>query len=464
MTVVLDPGGAAPAVATPVPGPKGLPLLGNILDFGRDQIGFLERHTRTYGDLVRVDFAGWPTVLVHDMEAIEHVLVGNPGNFIKNRAVWRHVTALFGQGLLTSEGEFWQRQRRLAAPPFAPRQLLAYDADMVAIAADVASRWHDGQVLDIHPQMMNMSLRVAAKTLFDSDVRQDIELMDSVLDDLAVALEARFKRPFVIPDAIPLPSNRRYNRAIRAVESVVARLIQERRRNGVAGRNDFLSRLMAARDADGTQMTDALLRDEAITLLLAGHETTALALSWTFHLLGSHPEIQDRLIAEVDAVLGGRAATSSDLAALTYAEAVVTEAMRIFPPSWVIGRESVAPFTICGRQFDAGTTVLISQWVLHRDPRWFEDPLAFRPERWLDEAHRKLPRFAYMPFGGGPRICIGHRFAMIEAVLMLATLMQRFSVEWQADRPIEPFPSITLRPGGGVWVRLSARQPGERLQ
>jgi cytochrome P450 len=439
-------------------GPRGLPFLGSLLDFGRDQLGFVSGCAREYGDIVEVSFVGWPIILVSDMAAIEKILVKEHRSFIKNRIVWRHVTALFGKGLLTSEGAFWHRQRRLAAPPFAHRQLVTYGPDIVALADAAAERWHDGEIVDIHPHMMSLTLRIAAKTLFDAAVEEDIADIDHALNDLIVEMEARFKRPFVIPDAVPLPGHLRYRRAIRTVERVVARMVAERRRDGVEGRTDFLSRIMAARDEQGQGMTDAQLRDEAMTLLLAGHETTALAMSWALHLLSLNPEVQERLVAELEEVLGDRDAGVEDVDALPYTEAVINEAMRVYPPAWLIGRESTEPFEINGKTYAAGTTVLVSPWVLHRDPRYFDDPEVFRPERWLDGLAERLPRFAFMPFGGGPRICIGQRFAMIEAVLMTATLARRFSFEGQRDRPPKPFPSITLRPEGGVWVKLGQRQ------
>jgi cytochrome P450 len=439
------------------PGPRGLPLIGNLLAL-KDPLGFFAETARQYGDLVSLNLAGWQTLLVSDLPAIEKILVEDHRNFVKHRFFWRHVRAVFGQGLLTSEGELWHRQRRLAAPAFAGRQLLGYDSTMVALTSQMLDGWKDGEVIDIHPEMMGLTLRIAAKTLFDAELEQDIRDMDHAVNDLVVEVASRYKRPIFIPDAIPLPSHLKYRRAIRTVERVVSSIIAERRANGLENRNDFLSRLMAARDEAGRPMSDALLRDEAITLLLAGHETTALALSWSWFLLGQHPDAEARLAAEIAEVLGDRAATADDLPRLKYTESVVMEAMRLYPPAWGIGRESTQPFELGGYSFPTGTTIFIVPWLLHRDPRYFAEPEAFRPERWMGNLARELPRFAYMPFGGGPRICIGQRFAMMEAVLVLATLVQRFSMHWQPDRKVTPFPSITLRPNGGVWLKLSERR------
>jgi cytochrome P450 len=334
----------------------------------------------------------------------------------------------------------------------------------VALTEGMLKGWKDCDIIDVHCEMMTLTLRVAAKTLFDSDVEQDISDIEHATVDLIRELKSRFRRPILIPDWVPLPGHLRYRRAIRSVERVVGRMIAERRRTGLDGRTDLLSRMMTATADGGQAMSDERLRDHMVTLLLAGHETTALTLSWALHLIGSNRQVQSRLAAELDSVLGGRSVTVADLPMLKYAEAVILEAMRLYPPAWVIGRESLGPFEIGGYAFGPKTTVYISQWVLHRDPRYYAEPEAFRPERWMDgRLAKELPRFAYMPFGGGPRICIGQRFAMIEAVMLLATIAQTFAVEWQQDRPITLNPSITLRPEGGVWVRLTARGPSRTV-
>lgn len=439
------------------PGPKGIPLLGNLLQFNSDQLGYFGKSVREFGDIVGYNFAGWPTIFINDSDAIEHILVKNHRNFIKNQAIWRHFRAVFGQGILTAEGETWQRNRKLAAPAFAGQQLLSYGPDIVSLTKAMLRTWTDGDRRDVHPDIMGLTLRIAAKALMDSEVERDIEDMDHAVNDLIVEMARRVKRPTVIPDWVPLPGHIRYRRAIATGERVINRMIAERRSNGYDGRSDFLSRLMAARDDDGNALPDRQLRDETLTMLLAGHETTALALSWTCYLLGQQPDIGRRMFEEVESVLAGRDATTEDLPQLKFTESIILETMRLYPPAWVIGRESVGPFEVGGYQFGAGTTVMIAPWVLHRDARHFDEPEAFRPERWLDGLARRLPRYAYMPFGGGPRVCIGQRFAMIEATLILATIAQHFGVEWLSDHPVSPFPSITLRPGGGVWVRLAAR-------
>jgi len=263
------------------------------------------------------------------------------------------------------------------------------------------------------------------------------------------------RRPIFIPDGIPIPGNLRYRRALRRIDQLVARIITERRLSG-EDRGDLLSLLLLARHENGEPMNERQIRDEVVTMLLAGHETTALALSWTCYLLSRHPAVESSLAAEVREVLGTRSPALSDLASLSLCEQAISEAMRLYPPAWAIGREAIDACEIGGYRVPVGMTIFISPWVLHRDSRYFDDPEEFRPDRWAGGLAKQLPRFAYMPFGGGPRVCIGNRFAMMEAVLILATIVQQFVLEAQNERP-EPFPSITLRPKGGVWLRPQSR-------
>jgi cytochrome P450 len=443
------------------PGPTGLPFLGSLPALGRDVLGFFAQCARQYGDVASFRLAAWPAILLSHPDLVEQVLVQNHRNFVKHRFFWRHVHAIFGQGLLTSEGEFWLRQRRLVAPAFAGARLNRYGDIMVRYTQCMLQDWRPGQVLNAHHEAMALTLRIAAKTLFDAEADQDVGEVSQALDLLMDEIAVRFRRPFRIPDAIPVPGNIRYRRGVQRMERVVARIIEERRET-TEDRGDLLSLLMSARDEAGRPMSERQIRDEVITLLLAGHETTALTLSWTWHLLALHPAVDARLAEELLTVLGDRTPTVEDLPRLRFTGQVVSESMRLYPPAYAIGREALADCEIGGYAVPAGTTVFVSPWVMHRDPRWFDDPQAFRPERWGADLAKQLPRFAYMPFGGGPRICIGNRFAVMEAVLILATVAQRFRLEWQRERPIQPMPSITLRPKGGVWVEL-VRRPGRDL-
>ncbi|MCI0547566.1 MAG: cytochrome P450 [Candidatus Rokubacteria bacterium] len=448
-----------PRSATP-PGPKGLPLVGSLLDFGREPLGFLTACARDHGDMVAFDLAGWRTFLLNHPDLAGYVLLGNHRNFVKHRFFWRHVEAIFGQGLLTSEGDFWLRQRRLMAPAFHGQRLTAYGRTMVEFAERRVADWRDGEVRNVHTEMMALTMEIVAECLFGAEMAADAARIGRAFDTITEVIQLRYRRPIRLPDWLPVPSNLRYRRGIRELEALVYRIIAERR-EGAEEREDLLSLLLAARDEDGSRMSDAQLRDEAITLFLAGHETTALVLSWTWYLLSRHPEVEGRLGAELDEVLAGRPPAVEDLPRLRYTEQVVTEAMRLFPPAWIIGRQAVEACEIGGYPVPAGSTIYFSPWVIHRDPRWFEEPESFRPERWGDGLAERLPRYAYMPFGGGPRVCIGNRFAMMEAVLLLAAIARRWRLRRLDEDPVRPFPTITLRPQGGVPVRLERR--GTRL-
>jgi cytochrome P450 len=395
-------------------------------------------------------------MLLNRPDLVEYVLVKNHQNFIKHRFFWRHVEAIFGQGLLTSEGKFWHQQRRLAAPAFAASRVNRYGDTMVQHTERMLQQWQPGQVLNVHQEAMALTLQIAAKTLFDAETRQDVAEVSRAIDEVMEQISVRFRRPFWIPDALPLPGNLRYRRGVRRMDQLVARIIAERQ-NKLDDRGDLLSQLMLARNEAGQAMSARQIRDEVITMLLAGHETTALTLSWTWYLLGLHPAVDVQLAEEVHTVLRGRSPTVDDVPRLRFTEQVVSEALRLYPPAYAIGRQALADCEIGGYHVPAGTTVYVSPWVMHRDPRWFDDPQAFRPERWAGSLAKELPRFAYMPFGGGARICIGNRFAMMEAVLILATVARQFRLERQSGRPVQPKPSITLRPSGGVWVRLVSR-------
>ena len=452
----LHPPAVQPSAVRRPPGPRGWPFLGSLPDLGRDALGFFTECARRYGDVVGFRLAAWPTVLLSHPEHVGSVLVKNHGNFVKHSFFWRHVRALAGKGLLTSEGDLWQRQRRFVAPAFQGKRLAGYGRIMVRHTEHMLEYWRRGELRDVHADMMALTLGIAAKTLFDAEVEDDVAEMGQAMDALVEEIMVRYRRPFLIPDVVPTPGNIRYMRAVRRIDRLVMGIIRERQHHA-DGQGDLLSMLLQARDEEGQPMTERQLRDEVVTLLLAGHETTAIALSWTWYLLSRHPAVGDRLAAELRDVLGGRAPTVDDLPRLRFAEQVVTESMRLFPPAWALGREAVADCEVGGYAVPAGTTIFISPWVLHRDPRYFEQPAEFRPERWSGDLARRLPRFAYMPFGGGPRICVGNRFATMEAVLILAAIAQRFRLEWQSDRPVVPLPSVTLRPKGGVWVKLAAQ-------
>ena len=451
------PSTSSPAVAPPrrdPPGPSGGVLLGSLPEFGRDILGFFTRNFHEYGDFVHVRLPGYEVFLIQSPRDIETVLLTQRTNFVKHSFFWRHVTAIFGNGLLTSEGEFWLKQRRLAAPAFHPDRIASYGTVMASYADRLASSWADGDVRDVHRDMMRTTMEIVSKTLFDVDVEEDLDAIGRSFDAVIREIARRFRRPFRIPDAIPTPGNLRYNRGVAILDRLVAGILAERRAHP-GDRGDLLSMLLAARDEDGRPMSDRQLRDELITLFLAGHETTAIALSWTLFLLARNPAAAAKLEAEID-IVGDRLPGAADLPRLRWTEACVRESLRLFPPAYVIGREALAPCVLSGYAVPARATVYLSPWTLHRDPRWWDTPDGFRPERWSDGSAAKVPKYVSIPFGGGPRICIGERFAMMEAVLVLATLLRRWRLEMAGPDP-KPFPSITLRPDAGPLMKVVGR-------
>lgn len=445
----------------PPPGPKGHFLLGNLPEFSKDLLGFITQCAREYGDIVRLRLANRVAYLLNHPDYIEYVLVTNHRNFVKNSFFWRHVKAVFGSGLLTSEGDFWLRERRLCQPAFHREQIAGYGQVMVNLTAQILADWHDGEVRDVHQDMMRLTSRIASRTLFGTDVGAEVEQIEPAVNVVIKEIAVRFRRPFPIPDSVPTPRNLRYRAAIKRLDDLIYRVIRERRAAAGAGGergDDLMSLLLHAQDIDGTRMTDRQLRDEAMTLFIAGHETTALALSWTWYLLSQHPDIEAKLWAELQTVLGGRPPGVADLARLTYTERVVMESLRLYPPAYGFGREALQDCEIGGYSVPKGTTLFMSQWVMHRSSRYFPDPEAFLPDRWADGLAKRLPRYAYCPFGGGPRTCIGSGFAMMEAVLLLATIAQKFRLTLVPGHPIVLYPSLTLRPAHGVRVVLERRR------
>jgi len=442
------------------PGPRGLPLIGSALAFGRDPLGFLTRCARTYGDVAAIRIGGTTLYLVSSPALIEEVLVTSNRTFPKEdieQVKGSLDYLLFGTGLLTSNGEFWLRQRRLAQPAFHRQRIAGYGDVTVQQTEHMLLDWRDRQTFDVHEAMMALTLKIVAQTLFGSEIEAETAQVGAALDVVMQVIADSQGQPIQLPYSVPTPRNRRFVGAVRQLEAVISRMIRERRASG-ADTGDLLSMLLGAQDEDGSRMTDKQLRDEVITLFLAGHETTALALSWTLYLLAQSPQAEERLGQELDQVLGGRAPTLADLPQLRYTDLVLKEAMRLYPPAWIMSsRVAADDYTLGGFHVPRGTTVALSQWVTHRDPQLFDAPEQFLPERWEDGLEKRLPRFAYFPFGGGPRLCIGQSFALMEATLILATVAQRYRLALAPGQRIEPQPSITLRPRHGVRMTLRRR-------
>lgn len=409
---------------------------------------------RKYGDIAGMRVLNFKIFLLNHPDYIEDVLVNHPRKFIKGR-VLKANKRVFGQGLLTSEGDFWLRQRRLAQPAFHRARIAGYAATMVEYTERLLRDWRDGEERDIHAEMMRLTLQIVGKTLFDADVEHDARNIGRSMEQL-LEIGANFRRTLFVPQWLPTPANLRLEFAIRRIEKVLYRIIAQRRSTG-RDAGDLLSMLLAAQDEDGSRMNDHQLRDEAITLFLAGHETTANALSWTWWLLAQNPTAEANLHEELHGVLGDRAPALEDLSRLTYTNHVITESMRLYPPAWGTARTAIADHEIAGYPVPKGSGVSFAQWTVHRDERWYDAPDEFRPERWEGDLLKRLPRFAYFPFGGGPRQCIGNTFALMEAALTLATIAQRFRFRLVPGHPVVPLASITLRPRHGVRVKLESR-------
>ena len=433
----------------------GLPLFGSMLGYLRDPLRFLIRTRQRDGDLTTFWLLNRKFLFVSDPALIEQVLVKQAARFGKD---WfaRDLKRMLGEGLLTSEGDFWKRQRRLMSPAFHRERLAEYADVMVDRAEDALARWRPGVERDIHHDFMELTLDIVARTLFSADV----EGVGAVVGPALEAVLDWYSNPLLVSnpwlERTPLPAARRYREAVAAMRGIVDGIIRQRRARPDPDSHDLLALLLAAQDEDGARMTDAQVRDEVLTLFLAGHETTALVLSWTTTLLCAHPEVTRRLRAEADAVAPGRRLTLADVPKLAFTEAVVLESMRLHPPAWAIGREALEDFELGGHRFPKGLTVFLSPWSVHRDARWFAEPERFVPDRWMDGLARRLHKFQYFPFGGGPRICIGNAFAMMESVLLLSSFARRFDVTLAPGARLDARPAVTLRPAHGVRVVLHA--------
>jgi len=421
----------------------------------QNPLDYFTAMAQQYGDVSGMRIGKFRSLFINHPDLIEDVLVNNSRKYHKGRILQAN-KYLFGEGLLTSEGDFWLRQRRLAQPAFHRARVSAYAATMAEYTEELVSTWRNGEERDIHEEMMQLALRIVGKTLFDADVTQDAKEVGETLDIL-LHIAANFGRTILVPLWVPTPRNIRAKLGIKRLEKVIYRIIAERRANG-RDTGDLLSILLQAQDEDGTRMNDRQLRDETITLFLAGHETTANTLSWTWWLLAQNPAVEKKFHEELDGVLGGRAPEVDDLPKLAYLSNVLTESLRLYPTAWGMARLAAEEHEIAGYPVRPGYGVAFAQWVIHRDARWFDAPLEFRPERWDNGLAKQLPRFAYFPFGGGPRQCIGNTFALMEASVVLATIGQKFRFQLVPNHKVTPLASITLRPKNGIQMTLEARR------
>jgi len=425
-------------------------------EFNNDSLGFITR-CRKFGDVVRSRFLYVHAYFLYNADDIEALLTTKAKSFRKAGSLRSPFFArLVGNGLVTSEGDFWRRQRRLAQPAFHRQRISTYGEVMVDYAQRAIDKWRPGEEIDISKDMTRLTLEIVVKTLFNADVSNDADHVGAMLSEVVKPFASQATLKWILDNRLPTPGHRRYFKAVSEIDRIVFRIISDRRASK-SDEGDLLSMLLQAQDDDGSQMNDAQLRDEVMTLFLAGHETTALALSWSWYLLATHPEAEAKFHAEIDEVLQGRVPTVDDLRKLTYTEMIAKEAMRLYPPAYAVGREALEDTEIGGFRVPKGSQVFAFQWVTQRDERYFERPDKFEPERWTPERSERLPKYAYFPFGGGPRQCIGNYFAMMEVVLLLATIGQRFRFSLAPNHKVEVLPVLSLRPKNGIRAVVGKR-------
>ncbi len=440
-------------VVDAIPQVPGLPLLGNMLDFRRDRLALQDRAQRL-GPIARLQLVHIPVYTTTDADIAHRVFVEEADAFKKSAGL-ELMKPLLGDGLLTADGEVHKRHRKLLAPAFAPKRLAAYGDVMVGETLAQIATWKVGSTVDLAQQMMEMTLAIAGKTLFSADVRGDARVVAEVLELAMRAQLANITSPIRLGYEWPLPRHLRMKRAVKMLDDIVYRMIADGRRLGT-DRGDVLSMLLLARDdQDGTGFTDKQVRDEVMTLLLAGHETTANALAWTWYELGRNPDALARIEQEIAEVLGDRLVTVDDLPRMPWTLATIEEAMRLHPPAYMTGRQARRDVDLGGFTLPERSTIMVYIRGIHRRADYFPSPLAFKPERMLPDAKKARPRHHYIPFGAGPRVCIGAHFALLEAQLCLATMVQRSKLRPLAMH-VAPEPLVTLRPRGGLPTRVDS--------
>lgn len=446
------------------PGPKGLPLVGSLFDARDDPLGFMMNLVRSYGDIAYYRIGPYTGYLVTHPDDVQHVLQSNHRNYSKENYNYERLKSVLGEGLITSNGDHWRRERRLIQPVFHREYIAHVGSTTTEATLDLLKRW-DGraepdQPMDVAAEMMHLTLRIVGKALFGIDISADTTTVGRAFTTLNEDISYRFRTVFVPPLWVPTPRNRAFKKARAELDRVVYEMIAQRRQRASGRGEDLLDLLLTARDeASGQHMTDRQLRDEMVTLLLAGHETTAMLLTWTWYLLSKNPATARTLGDELDQVLGGRVPTAEDLSELTYTKMVIQESLRLYPPVWIISRTAIEDDEIGGYTIPADSVVTLSSYATHRHTDFWENPEGFDPERFSPERREGRHRYAYVPFGGGPRYCIGRNFAMMEAQLILATIAQRFALDVVPGHAVEPDPLVTLRPQDGLKMTLRSRQP-----
>ncbi|MBI4228696.1 MAG: cytochrome P450 [Deltaproteobacteria bacterium] len=438
------------------PGPKGLPLVGSLFDYFRDMLGFLRRTAQGYGDIAFFKLGSRQVYLLSHPDFIKDVLVTNNRNFQKSRALQRSKIVL-GEGLLTSEGETHLRERRIIQPVFHHKRIKTYADVMTDFASRIGEHWENGEVVDIHKEMMRLTLAIVTKTLFGANVKSG---EDEIARCLTTVVNQFPRMLFPLSeylDRLPIPGVRKFQNAMETLDKIVYSLIEERRGRSDEG-EDLLSMLLSAQDEEcGEGLTDSQVRDEAMTLFLAGQESTSNSLVWTWYLISRYPDIEKRLHDELDSQLGGRLPNVEDLIKLPYTRKVFSESLRLYPPAWTVVRRAIEDYQVDGYVVPSGSDIYMSQYVVHHDPRFFSDPFRFDPERWNQDKCSSLPQFAYFPFGGGPRRCIGESFAWMEGMMLMATIASKWKMRLVPGQTIVPKPLITIRPKYGMKMIMERR-------
>lgn len=436
-----------------IPGPQGLSLVKSLYEYSRTPLEFSLKCARQYGDIVSLSIGSIRNYLLNDPSLIEEVLSKQNQNFTKDIS-YRILKKTFGNGLLLSDGELWKRHRKLMQSAFSSDRIASYASGIVEETSRMLATWRE-EVIDIHHEMSELTVKVITQSMFGVDGTETAKEIMEALDTIMLQYFHQAEMFFLLPTWLPTIGNWKAHLATKRLNEIVYDIIEQRRQ---FPKDDLLSIMLRIEDENGDGLSDRELRDEVMTLLLAGHDTTANALTWTLMLLAQNPEAEAKLVAEVRSVLQEGLPTIDDLAKLQYTEMVLKESMRLYPPAWALGREVTHDCTIGNYHFTRGTTIIVSQWVMHRDKRFFDNPEQFLPERWNDNLEQRLPRCAYFPFGAGPRVCIGKTFSMMEATLTLAMVVQQFSFTLVQQHSIELLPSITLRPKHGVKMMLTRRE------
>ncbi len=436
-------GGKAPA------GPRGRPIVGSMFEFSRNTLEFITEVSRRYGPVARYRVANLVFYQVSHPDGVQRILQEKYRNYVKGR-LFDILRASAGDGLFTSEGAFWLRQRRLMQPAFHRQRIASFADLMTRNTLEMLSRWETGRPIDVSQEITDLTMAIVSQALFGAQFEDPSHRVSRAIEITLEDINFRFEVPFYPPRGVPTPRNLRVRKAMRLLDEVIYEIIEQRRR-GETGADDLLGMLMSARDEEtGEAMSDVQLRDEVLTIFVAGHETTAVALTWAFHLLSQHPDAETRLWAEIETALNGRPPGLEDLPNLPYARMVIDEALRLYPPAWITNRTCLEEDEICGYRIPAGAYVAISPYVTHRLPEFWDHPDRFDPDRFSSERSEGRHRYAYLPFGGGPHKCIGYSFALMEAQLILATVLQRHRLEPMPGHAVVPGPHATLRPAGGL--------------